>query len=249
MVAASKCGHASYFNEGETQVRCLLSEVSEDVAAPWSLQGVGRGGVGRSGGPALPGNKFQILEHGVLECQPSELGVRNAADGTLDDAGLGGTKAVEGALQADGPEVIEVFSIHALAGIGCSDSGDPDGTKGVDEGARYRDASTLAKYGVIEEQGFRTNLIGDGLFVGNEFHPDGAHAGFRHVPEGFKHTAGVGAVPLEKSEVNAGGVFECDMQHLAGGAAQHGSGFCIDFGERGDGGRGRVVGGRLVVGG
>jgi hypothetical protein len=47
--------------------------------------------------------------------------------------------------------------------------------------------------------------------------------------------------------VEAGGVVDLDMKHLAGGATQHGCGLTVDFGKRGGG---RVIGDwRLGIGG
>ena len=73
--------------------------------------------------------------------------------------------------------------------------------------------------------------VGNGLFLGDEDHADGAHAGLGHVPERLQHAACIGAVPLEKREVQADGVVEFDVQHLAAGTTQHGRGLGVNFGE------------------
>jgi hypothetical protein len=94
--------------------------------------------------------KAEVLEHGFFKCFPSEIGIGDAADGALDDAGVGGAEAIAGALEADGAEAVEFIASEALAGIGRRDTGDPDGAEGVNGRTEAGDSPTLAEDGVVE---------------------------------------------------------------------------------------------------
>ena len=89
-----------------------------------------------------------------FEGLPGGLGVGGAADGALDDAGVGGAEAGEGAVETDGAEALEFGAGEALAGIGLIEAGDPDGAEGVDLGreeAGRLGAAGIAEDGVVEE--------------------------------------------------------------------------------------------------
>ena len=45
--------------------------------------------------------EVEVVEHGFFKRFPSKIRIGDAADGSLDDAGVGGAKALEGSIPAD----------------------------------------------------------------------------------------------------------------------------------------------------
>ena len=176
----------------------------------------------------LSGFHYQILQHGLLEGLPCRLVGRSSADRSLDDSGVGGLVALQGALDADASKLIDGFSVDAGTGGVSVAAGDPDGAEGMDV-VQIREWAGIAKYRMIEDQGSASYLPDDCLFLGNEFHADGAHTDFRHMAEGFKNTAGIGAVPLKKRAVGVDAFIQCGEKDLAAGAAERGCGLGVDF--------------------
>ncbi len=70
-----------------------------------------------------------------FEGGPGGFGGMHAADGPLDDAGVGGTVAGEGAVETDGAELVEAAAGEAAAGVGRRGAGDPDGAECMDDRA------------------------------------------------------------------------------------------------------------------
>lgn len=92
--------------------------------------------------------KAEIPEHGFFKCLPSEIGIGDAADGALDDAGVGRAEALEGGVPAD-----LVPELHAPADARTKQiggPGDPGALEGMDD-----NASLIAEDGVVEGESGR----------------------------------------------------------------------------------------------
>ena len=91
---------------------------------------------------------MKVLEHGLLEGLPGGIGRGGAADGTLGDAGVGGTEAFKSGLPSDLPPLF-----HSAAQIPADQqvrAGDPSTFEGVND-----HAAGIAEDGVVEEKRLR----------------------------------------------------------------------------------------------
>ena len=95
----------------------------------------------------------EVAKHVFFERGPCGFGGVQAADGTLDDAGVAGAVAVECADETNGAELVEAAAREAAAGVGRRGAGDPDGAEGVNQRAGNERVSRLpgiAEDGVVE---------------------------------------------------------------------------------------------------
>ena len=91
-----------------------------------------------------------VLEHGVLEGLPGEIRIGNATEGSLDDAGVGGTEALEGGFPTDLSPLLDATPDTSAQQIG--GPGNPSALEGVDSNAPW-----IAEDGVVEgESGGRS---------------------------------------------------------------------------------------------
>jgi hypothetical protein len=107
----------------------------------------------------------------LVEGLPGEIGIGDAAYGTLGDAGIGGVEAVECGFPA------EVSPLITTDGEAIADQSaharDPDSLEGVDE-----DAGPVTEDAVIEGDGFGSNLMGACRPILDKLHADRAQALF-----------------------------------------------------------------------
>ena len=94
--------------------------------------------------------KAGVLEHRLFKCFPSEIRIGDATDGPLDDAGMGGTEALEGGFSTDLSPLLDATPDTFAQQIG--GPGNPSALEGMDD-----DARGIAEDGVVEgESGGRS---------------------------------------------------------------------------------------------
>ena len=180
------------------------------------------------------------MEHGLLEDEPCLVGIGDAADGALGDAGVSWEEAVAGGFH------VELVPLgHAAADAVAEEgfgAGDPGAFEGVDEGA-----GGVAEDSVFEGEGFVADLAGMGRLVADKFQADVAQAFLGQVDECLHDgmAIGCGEIPLEEGEVDSGAVIAVDASDGAGGGAESGERAGGDFRKEGEGGGWWVGGWRI----
>ena len=178
----------------------------------------------------------EVFEEGGFKCRPGRGSVGSAADGSLDDAGVGGAVTVERAFYTEASKLGKIGLEGTVVSVSARKRDDPNGAEGVQQGAWHialDERSLFAEDSVLKSQRGAVYLVGTGWFFGDQFHSDGSHAGLGRVTKGFKDAAGIRVVPLEKREVQVERGIQLGQGHPTIRATQHWSGFGVDVGEGG----------------